>query len=194
MRKLLLLFLVTASICFAQKKELSSGRDYYSTVVSGGINLGHRWYNQIEYGDLPSHTTFGINLEYNFRIHKQFYTGIGIESSDYNVYNNNYQIISLYVQPAFAYNVFKGAATLFAGIKGELINDGRFKGTGTGISPFVRCQYNFFRNVCIGFQIGARKFFTDKITVKNIYGNFDVESKNGYSLENFLYIGWRFEK
>jgi hypothetical protein len=198
MKNLIFLLLIVSSVCKAQMSDTSASRDYYTTVFSGGLLVGHRWYDYSKtQGNPTNHFTYGANIEANMKIDKQFYTGFGFEINTYSVsngtlyiYNQGYQeqtenstSFSLYVQPSAAFNLYKGNATFFTGARTNFNFGGRSL-VGFSISPFVRLQYNFEGNACIGYHIGAQKFSE---------GGFKGDYY-GYALNNYFYFGIRLRK
>ncbi len=193
MRNILLLFLFASSVCFAQKDTL--GRNYYSTVLSGGFDADYRVYNsgKTRRGTPSDHFIYGLNLEANLKLYKQFFAGIGIELYQYkDIVDDRVPVsfprkesftgVNFYFQPSAAYNLFKGDVTLFTGLRTDLILDGRFNGY--GISPFLRMQYNFPDNICVGYHFGVQKFS----------GNSSDGDYYGLNFVNYMYFGIKFKK
>ena len=202
MKKLILLFLVTSSFCFAQ--EESSNK--FQSVFSAGYNLGYRMYSKSEcIGDSSNHFTNGILVEANVKVYRNFYTAFGIGISSYNaidedylyssqppnnIRNKTYTAFSFYLQPSIAQNVFNDKMTLFEGIKGELIADSRF--FGGGVSIFGRIQYNF-SIACVGYHFGVQRFGGSEFSLSTAGPyEFNCRPKNelyGFALINYFYIG-----
>ena len=191
MRNLLLLFLFASSVCFAQKDSLD--RDYYTTVFSGGMIAGYRFYNgNSEAADLSNHFTFGFNCEANLKLQDNFYMGLGFEESFYTV-EGGHSITSFYAQPSLAFNIHKGVSTIFGGIRGDAIFDGRF--LGFGIEPFVRMQFNLPDNACIGYHFGVQKFGGNRIRIGGDPAGLPPEAHfEGFNLINYFYFGIRLNK
>ncbi len=191
MKKLLLILLLTSSLCFAQKDSLD--RDYYTSVFSGGLIVNHRMYNDNSYGaDTRNHPALGFNFEANLKIKGRFYTALGFEESFYTSGGGN-SITCIYIQPSIAANLYEGLATFYGGLRGDFIIDGRFLGWGLG--PFVRLQYNPTGNVCFGYHLGAQKFNGDKIRFGfDPAGLPPPEHFEGINLVHYLYFGVRLKK
>lgn len=202
MRKLILLFLVIGSVCFAQMESLNK----FPSVFSAGYNLGYRMYSKSgNIGDSSNHITSGILLEANVKIKDNFYTGFGLGISTYTALNENYlysghppdniryttySAFTFYLQPSIAQNAFNNKITFFEGIKGELIADSRF--LGTGVSIFGRMQYNF-SGACAGYHFGVQRFSGGEFSIRTEgpgEGNGRPLMKlSGYALINYFYIG-----
>ncbi len=191
MKNILLILLFTSSLCFAQKDSLD--RDYYTSVFSGGLTVNYRMYNSNSYGaDISNHFTSGFNFEANLRVQEQLYTALGFEESMY-ISGGGSSVTDLYIQPSIAANIYKGNATFFGGLRGDLIIDGRF--LGVGISPFVRLQYNLQGNACIGYHLGVQKFNGDKLRIGgDPAGLPPPEHFEGISLVQYIYFGVRLAK
>ncbi len=202
MRKLILLFLVTSSVCFAQGESENN----FPSVFSAGYNLGYRMYSKADCtGDSSNHVTNGFLLEANIKVHNNFYTAIGVGISSYtaldgdylysaqppdNIRYITYSAFSFYLQPSIAQNIFKNKITLFEGIKGELIADSRF--FGTGVSLFGRMQYNF-SGACAGFHFGIQRFGGTEFSLRTEGPNEGYHRPDyklsGFALINYFYVG-----
>jgi hypothetical protein len=162
-------------------------------VFSAGTRIGHRTYDEISNsGNEDGHFTYGFNIEANLKLYKHFYTAIGFEESFYSEDGGN-SITGFYLQPSIATNLFNGSSTIFGGVRGDLLIDGRF--WGYGIEPFVRLQYNFLSNVCVGYHFGIQRFQGDRVRIGGSPAGLPPPAEfDGFNFISYLYIGLRLNK